>query len=224
MSSERSVSLTEIIVGASLSLVLGLLASFAYLSLQPVEILSEPPEEGEFRSSAAYFVEGQAQGQYRNQWEGLLNQIQEVLRGGDLDVTIREDDLNHWAAANFVAPDEDEMERPFFGGVFPKNLNFRVNEELIHIGIDMDYDGLGLRHVFKLQIIGGLEESRGQNEFSVGEVYLGQCRIPSIFGLRGFFLNRVRESYPVPPAIPNVLREAEVFEVNEGEIRLVVGS
>ncbi|MCC5788956.1 MAG: hypothetical protein JJT75_04935 [Opitutales bacterium] len=223
MSSERSVSLTEIIVGASLSMALGLFASFAYLALQPVEILREAPEEGQFRSSSEYFVEGQALGQYRNQWESLLNQIQEVVQGGNLDVTIREDDLNHWATANFVAPDE-EVERPFLGGVFPKNLNFRVDDENIQVGVDMDYDGLGLRHVFKLKVIGELSDRRGQNQFSVNEVYLGQCRIPGAFGLRNFFLNRVRESYPVPPVIPNILREADVFEVHEGEIRLVVGS
>lgn len=221
MSASRPVSLIEIIVGASLSMIFGLVASFVYLAFQPVQVLTEVPEEGEFRSRGAFFVEGQSRGQFRNQWESLLNQIQQ---GGRIDLTIREDDLNHWASANFVAPDEDELERPFFGGVFPRDLNFRLDDNEIQVGLNMDYDGLGLRHIFRLQIIGSMESQRGRNQFDVDRVYLGQCRIPPFLGLRGFFLNRVRDSYPVPPVIENTLRDASVFEVREGEIRLVAGS
>lgn len=208
--------IVEILLQVLLSTLVGVGAAFLFLVIQPVEVVQALPAESDKNAGVRYVVLGEASNARNvvNRWERLLGDLE---ARADYELLIEEDDLNHWARAKFQEPDDDR-ETPFFGEVMPRDLNFRLEEDRLYIFLNIDYRALGFEQIFQLQIRGTFEERRDKHRFAIDHVYLGHSRIPPVPGLRSFFLNRIRESYPVPPGLKRIIEEAQTLRIESGRI------
>lgn len=215
-SSAPSPGIIEILLQVLLSTVVGALAAFIFLVIKPVETVNAMPAKEDRVEGIRYLVLGEASNAptVRNRWERLLENLENGAETGGATITIAEDDLNHWASAKFAEPDEDRK-RSALGEIAPTGLNFRIAEEQLQIFVNLDYQALGFGHIFPLEVQGSFVERGDEHRFKIDRVFLGQSRIPPIPGVRSFLLNRIRMSYPVPPALERVLKQADELNIED---------
>ena len=129
-------SWTEVILGAVLSFVLGVVLSAIALILKPIETVREIPEDAP--AHAVYYIEGAKSGTRGREAPTKL----ELLRAGQ-DITLSEEELNVLASDILTVPDGEEGDSP---DVIP---NFRIADGQLQVAYPVTFGYSGIeRTVF----------------------------------------------------------------------------
>jgi hypothetical protein len=190
-------SWTEVVVGAVLSLLLGIVLAIVLLVFKPVMVSRVVPKEGERDPRAVYYIEGQHTGSRRAE---ALAKRKAFLDGQS--VTIGEDEINALVAAG-TTPTPAEAGQP--KGATARNdalavgmVNFRIRDGVMQVGAPVQVRVLGLDQRIIVQARGGFAKSGDVFVFSPSELYLGSCPVQNLPFLARYVRNQFVAAQPIP--------------------------
>lgn len=207
-------SVTEVVLGAALSLVLGGALALVYLAWKPVETVKELPEEP--ASSVVYYVPGSINATKGRQY---LRKRQLLLEGGAGE-TIRfsEEELNAWISSSRANP-----EAAGEGGmVEPQSINFRIEDGIFQIGLPCTVKIFGLNHPLILQARGGFVAAGDTYVFSPDQLHIGSLAVHRVPGLSSLVRSRLLNLQNVPDELRNAWQRLENVEVEGDQLVLTL--
>ena len=187
----------EVIFGALLSLVLGVVLAVSYFVFRPVTRVKELPKDP--IPGMVYYIEGSRD--YSNA-RRLTAKQRFFAKGGS--VVVNEDELN--TAANPVtapvAPGSEPAPAPTTV-LTPGAPNFRIHDGLLQITVPMriKVDMLYVDQIVLVQAIGTFVRRGEVFAFTPKTVYVGSCPVDRIPRAVDFVMKKVFDSQPVPPEI-----------------------
>jgi hypothetical protein len=209
-------SWVEVILGALISLVLGVLIGALLLVFRPVLIVKEMPKEDARDPKAVYFIEGS-----RDTTKGREASVKRKAFAEGRSVTVNEDELNALAgpAASFgtpapkagekKAPEKKAPEKaaantpatpPSDDLVSAGTPNFRIRDNALQVGVPVtiSLDFLGINQKVVVQTRGGFAKEGETFVYKPDVFYVGSLpleRLPYVARhAREYFLN----SQPIP--------------------------
>jgi hypothetical protein len=207
----------EVILGALLSLVLGVVLSAAYFVFKPVTKVKELPKEP--IPGTVYFIEGSRD---LSNARRLVAKQKFFAKGGS--VVVNEDELN--SAANPVAaplPPGTEPAPP------PTVLsagapNFHIHEGLLQISVPVriKWDLAYLDQTVLVQAIGTFARKGESIVFVPKTMYVGSCPVDRIPHADEFIMKRFFETQPVPPDIAAAWSKLAEVTIDGSTLRLTM--
>src|ERR1035441_2232999 len=126
--------IVEVLLGAVLSVALGVVLAGLYLAFKPVSVVDKLPAADKREEGMVYYVQG-AKGE--GQSALLLRKQQLFLEGSSIVLT--ENELNTWMASSNSAPKKPaDPQAPA-----ANQLNFHISKGLLQIGMPYTVDLLG---------------------------------------------------------------------------------
>jgi hypothetical protein len=191
-------SWTEVILGAVLSLLLGVVIGAALLVLKPVVTGKNiPAKESDRDPTAVYYVEGSRDS---NKAKQALAKRKAFVAGQP--VTVTEDEINSLvtpaaptpaAAPNAkkgekaAAPAPAAAEETLAKG--PPNV--RLHDGVLQVGMPVTLNLLGFSQKLIVQARGGFEKQDNAVVFDPSTIYLGSCPVQRLPFLSGWVRNKV---------------------------------
>ncbi len=176
-------SAIEVALGAILGFALGVAVACVYLTFKPVKTVAEPPKEPV--TGMVYYQAGTMDSSRSRQWSAKQKRF---LAGGG--VTVNEDELNAWAAAEFkkpaAAPGAGKGDAPAApAGQFlsAQPPNFRIVDGVMQVGYTCRLAYFGLGASVQVQARGKFGKSGNIFEFDADEFYIGSCPLHKLIGL-----------------------------------------
>ncbi len=205
-------SWTEVILGAVLSLILGVALGAAYLVLKPVETVRELPKEPV--ADMVYFISGSRDASRARQAEAKQAAF---LRGGS--VVLSEDELNV-----LVAPGAEAKPAAPAGGstLTPGVPNFRIRDSVMQVAGPVRLSVLGLEDEIVVQARGVFEKRNDVFVFSPTEIYVGSCPVQRLPGVQGLLFGRVLAAVVAPAELVAAWRRVSDAAVEGSTLRLTV--
>lgn len=188
-------SWTEVILGAVLSVLLGLVLAVCHLVLKPVATVRELPKE--LVAGQIYYIEGSRDA---TKGRGWLAKRQAFCSGQSVELS--EEELNTAVVSPTEKPPAEAAAASQEAMLSPGLLNFRIADGKLHFGVPLKTFLLD-RPVI-LQARGSFVLSGEQFRFEPELFYLGSCPLHKIPLLRSALLKRV----PGAQSIPEDLRSA----------------
>lgn len=193
-------STTEVILGAVLGLLVGVLAACVYLVFKPVPTVKEAPKEPV--RGMVYFLPGSESNAKSRGWEAKLKQF---LAGAS--VKVNEDELNAWIASQKTAgpakpsaasgaptPGAPAPE----GYVIPGTPNVRLVDGVMQIGLPCTLNWYGLATVVTVQVSGTFEKTGEHYAFVPQTIYLGSCPLHVLPGVGGLLVSNIEGKQKFP--------------------------
>lgn len=177
-------SISEVTLGAALSVLLGAVVAAIYLVAKPVEKVRELPKEP--AGDVVYYVEGSRDSTKGKQW---MRKRQMLVEGQSAEIALTEDELNAWAGGG--AKPETEGATAAGGFVRPESVNFRVRDGLLQIGVPSKFDVFGFVLPVVLQARGVFEKQGDRFVFVAREFMVGSLPAHRLPGLEGLLGNRL---------------------------------
>ena len=219
-------SWSEVILGAFLSLFLGVLIGAALLVLRPVQVAKAEPKERE--KNVVYFIEGSKDGAKARQ---ALDKRKAFLAGQS--VTVSEDEVNALLAPPPAPPagkekgkakDGKEAEAPAApagNGYFTPGVpNVRLQEGVVQVGVPVTIDLLDLKVI--AQARGGFEKQGDQFVFQPTEMYLGSCPVDRLPIVGGLVRNALVGAQPIPEDIRTAWRKLASIQIGDKTAKLTM--
>jgi hypothetical protein len=204
----------EVIIGAFLSIILGVLLAAVYLVSQPVEEVDELPPETQRDRRTVYFVEGRTGSALDFNWRPKATAFEEGVSGS---IELVEEELNQWAAVTF--PDLEDMESEGMLSIMPRSVNFRVDDDRLHIASNLEISVFGFGGEYLAQSRGNLVQRDGRYVFAPESLALGGFRVPH-GGLIDLLVGRVLSAFDPPEELSEAWSRMSRAEV-QGD-RLIV--
>lgn len=195
----------EVILGAAVSLIVGVVLGAVLLAFQPVVVVKELPKDPDRDAKATYYVEGS-----RDLMKARGATAKRKAFAEGQSVTVTEDELNILAgppvpfgALRAVAkpagaqpgqkaPVKAPAPAPAKGAAegdaatfVSSSPNFRVNENALHIGALVTVNALGLGQKILVQARGNFVKHGEVFTYEPNEIFVGACpvhRLPYVFG------------------------------------------
>lgn len=190
-------SWAEVIFGAILSLVLGVVLGALLLVFRPVVTAKEEPKERE--SGVVYYIEGVRDGSKGRQ---ALAKRKSFIEGQSITVT--EEEINSLIAPVAAAPAQGEKKEGDAAAASSEYFKtgtpvVRVREGVLQIGLPVTVDLLGTKLIAQAQ--GSLVKQGDIFVFEPQTMYLGSCPVNRVPYLSGLVREKVLNAYPVPEDI-----------------------
>jgi hypothetical protein len=197
-------SLTEVTLGAVLSILLGGAIAVAYLMTRPVLTVRELPEEP--ARHQVYFIEGGRQAPSQAQ---VLRKRQMLIAGASGEIALSEAELNALVASTQTA------EAGEGGGWFKaQGFNFRVSDDHLQVAVSGTLDLFGLHsRPLIVQARGGFAGREGRFRYAAEELWVGSLPAHRLPGVSGILLSRLWKSWNLPEELTTAwgrLREVKV--------------
>jgi hypothetical protein len=197
-------SLTEVTLGAVLSLLLGGAMAAAYLVTLPVETVRELPEEPV--RGQVYYIEGSRQAPSQAQ---VLRKRQVLMAGEGGEIALNEAELNALVASTQAGGAGEG------GGVFKtQGFNFRVREDRLQIAVPGSLELFGLySQNLIVQTRGDFVARAGSHRYVADELLIGSLPAHRIPGLSTLLLLRLWKAWAMPEELTAAwgrLREVKV--------------
>lgn len=177
-------SMLEVVLGAALGLLVGVVFAGVYLVFKPVQQVKEMPKEPS--RSMVYYLPGSESSAKSKGWQAKQKQF---LAGARIQVV--EDELNAWSAslssppakpakpADKPKPGDKPAAKPDEpapdGFVIPAKPNFRIIGDKLQIGLKCTLNWYGYMTEVTVQATGGFRKEGDQFVFAPDTVYLGSC-------------------------------------------------
>jgi hypothetical protein len=185
----------EVICGAALSVVLGVVLAVAFLVFKPVTSVKELPKEPV--DDMVYYIEGTREG----------SKIREVsakkrLIAQGQSVTLNEDELNTLVMPPVAPRNPKNLELPATekstDKIVPGLPNFRIRENVMQIGIPIELNAYEMNHKVILQTRGNVTKVGDTIVFQPGELWVGSCPLENIPAAKEFVMQQVlaRAKFP----------------------------
>lgn len=229
-------SWAEVIIGAALSVVLGVALGALLLILRPVVVAKEMPKEADRDPKAVYYIEGSRDpGKARS-----APAKRQALVAGQ-SVTVNEDELNTLAgpatppgapAAPKKAPEKakdpkaKEGEKGDAGGsdeAFAVGTpNFRLHDNLMQVAVPVTVNALGLGQKIFVQARGGFTKDGSVFVYDPKELYFGSCPVQRLPFLSGYVRNKFLAAQPIPEDIKTAWAKLSNVEVAGNTLKLTM--
>jgi hypothetical protein len=169
--------IVEVVLGAALSLALGMVLAGLYLVFKPVSVVDKLPTEDKREEGMVYYVQG-AKGE--GQSGQLLRKQQLFLEGRS--VVLNEYELNTWMASSNTAPKKPADPK----APAANELNFHISKGVLQIGLPYTVDLLGLSGAVIIQTQGAFAKEGDEFVYEPSTIYIGSLpaqRIPILLTL-----------------------------------------
>jgi hypothetical protein len=184
-------SWTEVLLGAALSIVLGVALGATHLVLKPVKSVRELPKE--IAANTVYFIEGSKDS---SKGRGWLLKRQAILQAQAVDLT--EEELNTAIATPTEKPKADAAPAaPAADAMLsPGALNFRIAEGQLQMAIPVKISLLDTTLI--VQAKGSFEHKGDGFRFVPSQFYVGSCPVQRLPIVQGLLLKRLYEGMKAP--------------------------
>lgn len=199
-------SWVEVILGAVLSFIIGVVLGAALLIFRPVVVVKEMPKGDKLDPKAVYFVEGSRDGTRGREAAAKRKAFAEGR-----SVTVVEDELNALAgpAAAFApspagkAPDKPAASAASDEMIATGTPNFRLREGALQIGVPVTVSLLGISEKVIMQTRGGFQK-RGVFVYEPEAFYIGSLPLQRL----PYLANYAREKFLIAQAVPEDIKAA----------------
>ena len=202
-------SMTEVCLGATLSVMLGGMLAAAYLVVQPVEQVRSMPKEPD--ETKTYYVTGSARSSGGGQW---LRKKQMLIEGGRTELTLNENELNTWMSSSEAKPEADE-ESP--GMIEAESINFRVADGMLQIGIPCAINVAGFNQSVIIQAQGGFERGADQFVYVPERLLIGTLDVRRLPFVSDILIGRFMAAQEVPEELSNAWDSLDEVTI-EGDV------
>jgi hypothetical protein len=216
-------SMTEVVCGALLGLLAGVVAASVYLVFKPVLTVRELPKEQP--RGVVYFLPG-LEGRARSSgWQAKQKQF---LDGKSVQVV--EDEINAWvgtvtpavAAAPKPAKKEGGTAAPASNAIFtPSKPNFKIVNDKLQIGMTCTLNWYGLATDVVLQSIGTFAKEGDHFVYTPETVYLGSCPLHMLPGASGLLVSHVTNTEKISDEFRLAWNKLNDVGVGGGALKLV---
>jgi hypothetical protein len=212
-------SMLEVVCGAVLGLVAGVLVACVYLVFKPVMTVKELPKEQPL--GMVYYLPGSDGSAKGAAWQAKQQQF---LAGKS--VQLAEDELNAWAASiKTDAPpaktDAPAGAPPPDGMVIPSKPNFRIVNDKLQIGLNCTLNWYGLMKVVTVQSTGNFQKAGDHFVYTPETLYLGSCPLHLLPSVSGLLLSRITDKEKVPDEFRAAWNKLNDVVVLGGGLKLV---
>lgn len=175
----------EVIFGAILSLLLGVVVAAVFLVLKPVPTVKELPKEPV--AKMVYYIEGSRDS---SKTRAVISKQKVLAQGGS--VVLVEDELNAMVVPPPAAPVAKKMELPQPAAekkaVTPGNPNFRIRDNVMQIAVPVQLSAYEMDYKIILQARGGFAKEGDAVVFQPSELYLGSCPLEKLPAVKEYVL------------------------------------
>lgn len=207
----------EVIIGAFLSIFLGVLLAVVYLVVQPVEEVEEPPADAERDRRTVYFVEGAEGSAVEVNWRPKYSAF-EAGAPGTLELS--EEELNQWVAVQYPDLDEEDPDGGMVS-IAPRSLNFRIYDGVLQVGSELHMEVMGVGRTVRAQAHGDFVQRNGGFVFEAERVYLGGFKVPHE-ALGELIMNRVYDSFEIPDELRDAWNRLALVTVVDNRLILEI--
>ncbi len=205
-------SWTEVILGAILSLLLGVALAAVFLVLKPVETVREMPKEP--NPDVVYFLEGTRDS---NRSRQATAKQRTFVEGGT--VVLNEDELNVLASPATPPKKADvDPEQMLTAG----SPNFRIREGVMQIGVPVRVSVAGIDRRVIVQARGGFEKRGDVFVFSPDELYVGSCPLQRLPVVSGLVMKTFLAGANVPEELAAAWRNVAEVKVEDSSLQLTM--
>jgi hypothetical protein len=214
-------SWVEVGLGAVLSLLLGVVLGATYLVFRPVVKAAARPKDAP--ASAVYYIEGPRD--FDKTLE--LNEKRKAFDSGQ-SVSLTEGELNVLLGEDVrppVPPSGKPGDKPGDKPVDTKTidpgpLNARLHDAKIQFGNTVSLNVFGVSSQLIVQATGVFAKHGSKFEFEPEVFYVGGCPVQRFLVLRGWLLNKLLFSQPVPEDIAAAWPKLVDVHVDGATLRL----
>lgn len=193
----------EVILGAILSLLLGIVLGALLLILKPVEIAKEMPKEPV--PGTLYYVEG-IRGDSSSARQALAKR-KAFVEGQSVKLTEQElNALAQAAAPSTPAAKQEEKGQPTEPAKPAETVaigipNVRIRENVMQVGVPVTVNVLGLEHKVIAQARGGFTKQGNVFVYDPAEMYFGSCPVQRLPFLSDYIRKKLAGGQPIPEDI-----------------------
>jgi hypothetical protein len=196
-------SWAEVILGAALSAIVGVVLGALLLVLRPVAVVKEIPKEPE--RDAVYFVEGSRDAAKARQ---ALAKRKGLVAG--MSVTVNEDELNSLVtpAPGGPAPKAGDKKGAEKAAAAASDEsfslgtpNFRIDDGRLQVGVPVTINTLDLGRKVIVQARGGFVKKGDMFVYEPSELYLGSCPVQRLPFLSTYVRDKFLAGQPIPDDI-----------------------
>jgi hypothetical protein len=214
-------SWTEVLIGAALSLVLGVVLAAAHLVLKPVATLREAPKQP--AAGTVFFVEGSKDPSKGNTW---LRKRQAFLDGQSIDLT--EDELNTAIATPIEKPKGGARQPVSSTKLAPANdalltpgpVNFRIDGGQLQVGVPVKVNLLDATVI--VQAAGGFVKSGDTFNFVPKTFCIGSCPVDRLPIVEGLIMKRLFAAQGVPKELTDAWAKLANVSVEGKTLKLAM--
>lgn len=220
-------SWTEVILGAVLSLLLGIVLAMAVLIIRPVVVVKELPKPEERKRDTVYYVEGSMSTSKAAQ---AVAKRKSFLEGQS--VTVTEDEVNAILLADSamtkagsaaLADKSGKATAAETAGGDTLALgtpNVRIREGVLQVGAPVTLNALGLSEKVIVQARGGFAKQGDAFTYHPSEIYVGSLPVQRLPIISGYVRNRILTARQIPDDIAAAWRKLSDVSVEGNAIRL----
>jgi len=222
----------EVILGAALSLALGVVLGAVLLVLKPIKQVKELPKELE--RNTVYYIEGSHDSSKAKQ---ALPKRKAFAEGQS--VTVTEDEINSLIggpatppaatppakAGDKKAPEkkDDKAAAAASGEMLATGSpNVRLHDGKMQVCVPVSVNVLGVGQTVTFQARGDFEKRGDVFVFTPDQLYLGSCPVQRLPFLQGFVVKKFLESQPIPEDIATSWRKLASVSVEGSTLKLAM--
>lgn len=187
---------TEVIIGAVLSVVLGVALAAILLMLRPVVVARELPKEADRDPRAVYYLEGS-----RDTGRAVQAAAKRQAFLGGQSVSLNEEEINALAAQASTRGAGGAKETPADDFLALGTPNVRISEGALQVGLPVTVNLLGVSQKVVVQARGGFVRDGDGFAYQPDVLYFGSCPVQQLPLLGGFVRKRLLAAQPIPDDI-----------------------
>ncbi|MBP7140399.1 MAG: hypothetical protein KBA71_00710 [Opitutaceae bacterium] len=203
---------TEVILGAGLSLIAGMVLAFAWLVFKPVVVAKELAETAP--PGSVFYYPGATGSTASRAW---MRKRQIFLEGLPGNLVLTEEELNAWAS-DAMKPASPETA----GLIVPGQINFRVADSTLQIASPTTVNLLGVAFPVIIQARGTFVQESNVFTFEPQVLYLGSLATHRLPGFAARTLRYLAQSHPMPQEISAAWKKLSAVSIEGKELRLTL--
>ena len=205
--------IVEVVLGAVLSLALGVVLAGLYLVFKPVSVVDKLPAADKREVGMVYYVQGE---KGSGQGGQLLRKQQLFLEGRS--VVLNEYELNTWMASSNSAPKKPADPK----APAANELNFRISNGVLQIGIPYTVDLLGLSGAVIIQMQGAFTKEGDEFVYEPSTIYIGSLPGQHIPILLAYLKKKIYSAQELPDDLSAAWKKLADVSIEGSLLRLTM--
>lgn len=203
----------EVLFGAVLSALLGVLVCAAWLVWKPVPKLMVPPKTEDAYS--VYYIRGSTDPDLGQAW---LRKRHALLNGQSINLS--EEELNTAAVTRMERP-RNEQGGEEGASLTPGEVNFRIVGNQLQVAVPVKVALLGRSII--VQATGGFAREGRRFVFAPSQIYVGSCPVGRLPFVASLILRRLYSSQSVPDDLVAAWDKLSGVSIADGRLKLDAG-